>query len=190
MSKVKWGDNRIDPTFWARVPEAGPDECWENTFYKGRAGYAFLYVKPCGTWSSYKGMQGQNRRYQAHNYFYLKLVGPIPEGLELDHLCRNPGCINPNHLEPVTRRENLLRGKTIAAEHHQRTTCSTCGRPYSHRNCRGERCCRHCIRQSDRRSRLKRKWAPTIDRLRQENQRYWLQAQRYRLGVRVPEKNC
>lgn len=46
----------------------------------------------------------------AHRWYYEHLVGPIPEGLELDHLCRNPPCVNPDHLEPVTHAENMRRG--------------------------------------------------------------------------------
>lgn len=46
---------------------------------------------------------------QAYRFAYEHFVGPIPEGLELDHLCRNPGCVNPEHLEPVTHGENTRR---------------------------------------------------------------------------------
>lgn len=46
----------------------------------------------------------------AHRVFYERLVGPIPDGLQLDHLCRNPPCVNPAHLEPVTHTENSRRG--------------------------------------------------------------------------------
>ena len=46
----------------------------------------------------------------AHRVYYERHVGPVPEGLELDHLCRNPGCVNPEHLEPVTHAENIRRG--------------------------------------------------------------------------------
>ncbi len=46
----------------------------------------------------------------AHRYSYEQHKGPIPEGLVLDHLCRQPSCVNPDHLEPVTNRENVLRG--------------------------------------------------------------------------------
>lgn len=50
------------------------------------------------------------KRYLAHRYSYEHFVGPIPEGLEPDHLCRVPACVNPAHLEPVTRSENTRRG--------------------------------------------------------------------------------
>jgi hypothetical protein len=62
-----------------------------------------------------------------HRVAYEALVGPIPEGLDLDHLCRNRKCCNPAHLEPVTRRENLLRGDTLTAAHHEGRDCGNLG---------------------------------------------------------------
>ena len=59
---------------------------------------------------------------QAHRAVYAALGGDIPEGLELDHLCRNPRCVRPSHLEPVTRRENARRTPYLA-EKTQRTEC-------------------------------------------------------------------
>lgn len=69
--------------------------CWEWNGYRGRYGYGFLEVK--------------GEQWSAHRYFYINLVGEIPKGLVLDHLCRNTRCVNPKHLEPVTHRENVLR---------------------------------------------------------------------------------
>lgn len=59
----------------------------------------------------------------AHRVSYEIAKGQIPPGLDLDHLCRNPSCVNPDHLEPVTRKENLLRGNTIPARHAAKTHC-------------------------------------------------------------------
>lgn len=50
---------------------------------------------------------------QAHRAVYVALVGPIPAGLDLDHLCRNRSCVNPEHLQPVTRSTNLLRSPLV-----------------------------------------------------------------------------
>lgn len=52
---------------------------------------------------------GKHTAIRAHRWVYEDLVGPIPEGLELDHLCNNPPCVNPDHLEPVTHEENMRR---------------------------------------------------------------------------------
>lgn len=75
---------------------------------------------------------GGVRRW-AHRIGYELMVGPIPEGLELDHLCRTPACVNPDHLEPVTHRENLRRART--------THCKR-----GHPRIEGERQCRACRR--------------------------------------------
>jgi len=64
--------------------------------YVSRYGYARFNIAP-----------GQS--VHAHRFAYEELVGPIPEGLDLDHLCRNKTCVNPAHLEPVTRAENVRR---------------------------------------------------------------------------------
>jgi len=67
------------------------------------------------------GWAGKHR--SAHRYFYRELVGPIPQGLVIDHLCRNHGCVNPAHLEPVTVRENTMRGINFIATNAQKTHC-------------------------------------------------------------------
>jgi hypothetical protein len=72
-------------------------DCWEWTGYRSNLGYGV---------SSGKGIKSR----QAHRALWLELVGPIVGNLDLDHLCRNRGCVNPDHLEPVTRRENMRRG--------------------------------------------------------------------------------
>lgn len=59
----------------------------------------------------------------AHRWVYELLVGPIPTGLVLDHLCRNTICVNPRHLEPVTQRENMLRSETPVAQRAAQTHC-------------------------------------------------------------------
>lgn len=85
----------------------------------------------------------------AHRVVYEALVGPIPDGLQLDHLCRVRHCVNPAHLEPVTPRENLLRGETLTSQHAAKTHCVN-GHALSSENVRmtreGSRRCRTCER--------------------------------------------
>ena len=73
-----------------------------------------LYVvseSGCWVWARSLDKEGYGRwaGKSAHRFFYEKFVGPIPDGLEIDHLCNNPSCVNPEHLEPVTHQENMRR---------------------------------------------------------------------------------
>lgn len=86
--------------FWQKVDASG--DCWLWTGAKGLQGY--------GHWTS--GLGIFNEQY-AHRISWLVLVGPIPEGYWIDHLCRNPPCLNPDHLEPVSPRTNIQRGKNV-----------------------------------------------------------------------------
>jgi hypothetical protein len=86
--------------FWDNIDQASSSEgCWLWQRKLGRNGYGQM-----------RGYAGQ---ISAHRFAYEVLMGPIPEGMQLDHLCRNRACCNPEHLEPVTGRENRLRGDTL-----------------------------------------------------------------------------
>lgn len=78
------------------------------------------------TTAGYGQMWDGSRVAMVHRMSYELAKGPIPEGLDLDHLCRNRLCANPAHLEPVTRRENIMRGVApgkVAARHKAQTHC-------------------------------------------------------------------
>ncbi len=90
---------------------------------------------------------------KAHRFSYESLVGKIPDGLTIDHLCRNKACVNPNHLEPVTMRINVLRGTSIVANNAAKKQCDH-GHSFDKKNTyvyksgprKGARKCRTCER--------------------------------------------
>jgi hypothetical protein len=84
-----------------------------------------------------------------HKLVYEHLRGPVPERLELDHLCRNRRCANPEHLEPVTHRVNTLRGEGVGAKQAAKTCCPKCSGEYT-LNALGFRICIPCKRENHR----------------------------------------
>jgi hypothetical protein len=96
---------------------------------------------------------------RAHIFAYTTFIGPVPEGKQLDHICRVRRCCNPEHVEPVTRRVNILRGESFAAHNATVTHCPK-GHPYDEANTvrhKLGRNCRECRRQgkADRRAKAK-----------------------------------
>lgn len=87
------------------------------------------------------------KTYRVHRLLYAMTRGAPDPNLECDHLCRNRGCVNPEHIEMVTHRENILRGKAPQAENAKKTHCPS-GHPYDDKNTirrrRGGRDCRIC----------------------------------------------
>lgn len=136
--------------FWAHVDVAGPyceqlrSKCWLWTGgTNGAAGYGQMHV----------GQEHGGWRMLAHRFSYENTYGPIPPGLTIDHLCFNPRCVAPHHLEAVSLRTNILRGNGFAAIHARKTCCPQ-GHEYTPDNTRisvkGSRICRACERQKAR----------------------------------------
>ena len=126
----------IDPEirFWAKVEKT--DGCWLWLGTRDRDGYG-----------SFRGSRS-DEKVRAHRWSYERYVGPIPDGLTIDHLCRNPSCVNPEHMEPVTKGENTLRGNGAPARNARKTHCNR-GHPFDEANTRiwkGKRACRECGR--------------------------------------------
>jgi hypothetical protein len=123
-------DAHPDPTTleWIRshcepIPFAG---CWIWTRAVDRDGYAAVSVKAGGVY----------RRTEGHLAAYTIQHGRVPAGMMLDHLCRNRACCNPDHLEPVTAKENHARSPTTAPERaavwrNARTHCPRCGHEWA-----------------------------------------------------------
>lgn len=139
--------------FWSKI-ERTPTGCWE-----WRAGRLPDVGHPPSS-TGYGRFWTGDRFMLAHRWAYELLVGPIPAGLTLDHLCRNPPCVNPSHLEPVTQAENIRRGMPYRTSKPQRTRCK-----FGHEFIEGSytvrpdgvfRCTR-CVRdRADRRSEQRR----------------------------------
>ena len=132
--------------------------CWDWIGCKDRGGYSGIRFGP-------------NRNRSAHVHMYEKMVGPIPGGMQLDHLCRNRVCVNPAHLEPVTPRDNVLRSTAQSAVNATKTHCVN-GHPFSGDNLStreaGRRRCITCQRQAERKyneNRPPRRHSPMVDRL-------------------------
>lgn len=113
----------------------------------------------CWTWSGkqtndgYGLFKGADRKtHPAHRWAYKKFAGPITVGLEIDHLCHVRNCVNPKHMEPVTRAENAFRARK--AECKQGHALLE-GNLYYRKN--GLRQCKECVRRSTRERQLKRK---------------------------------
>lgn len=134
---VNFGDVRLPDRFWSKVAPCPISGCWLWIAHLSDGGYGFFSIRPL------------TRR--AHRIAFEALVGEIPAGLELDHLCRVRCCVNPAHLEPVSHLENMRRGCQAGVE---RTHCLH-GHPFDGDNLivnsRGERCCRICVNARSRR---------------------------------------
>lgn len=130
--------------FWSKVIRG--DGCWTwSGAHFTMTGYAIFNKKmDDGVW----------RPTVAHRVAYEIAVGPIPDGLVIDHLCRNRGCVNPQHMEPVSRGENVLRGESQSARQARQTHCIhghefTPENTYRRPGAPNKRDCRVCMRRRE-----------------------------------------
>ena len=127
--------NFLPPRFWSKVDRRS--DCWIWTGCIAQTGYGQFHF--------------ERKTQSSHRLAYLDAHGTIPDGLHLDHLCRVRACVNPDHLEPVTNRENALRGNATYPENckngHKRTEANTRINSKS-----GVRECRTCQAEGARRN--------------------------------------
>ena len=129
----------------ARMKPGGHEDCWETTYAKQPTGYAQVWI--------------DGRPKLLHRVVYEAAVGVIPDGMVIDHLCRNRACCNPAHLEVVTNRENILRGEGLSAKNAKKTHCKH-GHEFTEENTyayRGKRYCRACQAAAKKRRQRERK---------------------------------
>lgn len=117
------------------------------------------------------GPNSKPRTVLAHRYSYELAKGPVPEGTELDHLCRIVRCVNPDHLEAVPHRTNLRRGVSPSATHTRKTTCPN-GHPYDTTTKRGTRQCATCRAEYAREYNKTHQRKPLTDEQREHQRAY------------------
>lgn len=143
--------------FWEKVDKNGPPSphapnlgpCWLWTAGANRSNG--------GRYGTFR-LPRSRKDIKAHRWSWEQVYGPVPDKCHLDHLCRVTLCVNPAHLEPVTVRENILRGGNTAARYAARTHCNN-GHEYTPENTRitkaGARLCRTCRRITSRAEKAK-----------------------------------
>lgn len=144
MSKRFRGKGPPEERFWNFVLPEPNSGCW---LWSGSL-----------VWGGYGQFKVSRNTVRAHRFSYQFLVGPIPDGLHLDHKCRVRSCVNPDHLRPVTIRENNLLGEGPAAWNMAKTHCPA-GHEYTPENTRiggrnKSRFCRACQAEANRAFRI------------------------------------
>lgn len=118
--------------FWSKVDKSG--ECWNWTAYRNRDGYGRFYLN-----GSY---------VNAHRLAWVMHNGSIPDGLTVDHVCRNRACVKLSHLRLLTRGENVLAGTGYSGRNKRKQVCPR-GHAYDIVFKNGKRWCRACKREQD-----------------------------------------
>lgn len=129
----------LSERFWTKVKKS--DGCWSWTGYHHKSGYTGIRIRT--------GVSGYG-----HRVAWELTNGPIPDGMEIDHLCKNPGCVNPAHMEVVTRAVNNARSNSASARAARRTHCPQ-GHEYAGENLMvisGKRVCRTCKNERRRKA--------------------------------------
>lgn len=137
---------------WSRVDATG--DCWQWTGDKSRSASGAYY----GIISTANG--DRRTRTGAHRFVYELLVGPVPEGLQIDHLCRNTLCVNPDHLEPVSGTVNINRMPWNSYIKNARKSRCKHGHEFTPENTKvyaGRRQCATCIKRRERQTRDRRR---------------------------------
>lgn len=142
-------ESLLPQRFWDKVNKESERGCWLWIGLKNHKGYGVFKI--------------HGKYVSAHRLIYKTIIGPIPHGLQIDHLCRVRNCVNPAHMEPVTSRENSLRSMITQSYINANQTHCPQAHPYSGDNLyieksTGRRRCKICMNAALRRYRSSKKY--------------------------------